>query len=128
MRVLLLALMIALLPLRGWVGDAMALDLAGPHHAAATAAPQAALPDCHTGHDAHAAHMAPASPADQASDSAQADDDCGSCSLCQICHSVVLASVLPPLPSLQLGIAAPQAGQPAVASAARKPGDKPPKS
>ncbi|MCZ8256917.1 MAG: hypothetical protein O9327_14785, partial [Polaromonas sp.] len=40
MRVLLLALMIALLPLRGWVGNAMAVDMAAQQVAMA---PQAAL-------------------------------------------------------------------------------------
>ncbi len=131
MRTLFLAFLIALLPLRGWIGDAMALDLAGPHHAAVTAAANttAGLPDCHTGHTGHGGHGGHADMSTTDSpDPAQADGDCGSCSLCQICHSVVLASALPPLPSLQLGAAAPLARQPLYASAERLPGDKPPKS
>jgi hypothetical protein len=68
MRHVLLALLIALLPLRGWVGDAMAMALVthpAAHAAAHTLAPADAEPShcaehtAHTGsagHDEHAGH------------------------------------------------------------------------
>lgn len=46
MRLLLLALMIALLPLRAWVGDAMAVSMLGHPTATAVAAASAAGPSC----------------------------------------------------------------------------------
>jgi hypothetical protein len=121
MRLLLLALMIALLPLRGWVGEVMEMEMiAGPpiaiQNIATTAYSTGARgifsinsrnspADC-TNHaeaamDLHADTPAPHDPA--------AQDDCGSCDNCQICHSVELTSdVIPgvnviPLPLLQPG-------------------------
>ena len=121
MRVFLLALMIALLPVRGWVGDVMAMELMNSstpahHHAAVSA--HAGMANCHEGH-ADAAQPTRA-------DTDHAAGDCGSCSLCQICHSVALTAVLPRLPSAVLPGAAPASSQPLYASAERALGDKPP--
>lgn len=131
MRVLFLALMIALLPLRGWVGDVMAVELAQPSPAAAHHAPapdHGAHAPCHEGHGEAAHAHAPAVDATQAasSDGEHAAGDCGSCTVCQICHSAALAAVLPQLPAAVLAAALPASRQPLYASAERALGDKPP--
>ena len=77
--------MIVLLPLRGWVGDAMAgqmlqQQLAGVASASAQVGPSVAHEDC-MGHAAPADEAAtPASPA-----------DCPTCASCQVCSPVALA-------------------------------------
>lgn len=127
MRTLVLALMMALLPLRGWVADVMAVELAqpsqgAPHHA--MAADPAPLHDCHQDHAGPAPmteQQAHAQPADE-----HAAGDCGSCTVCQICHSVAMAVMLPPLPAAALPTAAPHSSQPRYVSAERAPDDKPP--
>jgi hypothetical protein len=89
MRVLLLALMIALLPLRGWLGDAMALELAQPPAASVqhTAAPCAE----------HAVTVS-------TDEGAAGTSHHAGCGLCQICHQATAAQAdlalpaLPPLP------------------------------
>lgn len=109
MRHLLLALLIALLPLRGWVGDAMATQMAAgqiqhsqiqQHGATKTIADhqdgiwaaahfdheevaEAAEPDCaghSTGESTHAA-----------------DGHCESCAACQACNTVALSLTGPDL-------------------------------
>lgn len=90
MRHVFLALLIALLPLRGWVGDAMALAPLSAHLTGqALAAPSPAAPDaasdCH-GHTNETADMGESS---------------GACSHCDVCHGPGLAAApgpaLPPL-------------------------------
>jgi hypothetical protein len=104
MRHLVLALMIVLLPLRGWAGDAMVTQTAsavistetGFSHAYETldrtsfndqnqtlvAAP--ATPDCHEQVASH-----------QETDQTASNDHCGTCLACQACHTVgVLSSPL----------------------------------
>lgn len=102
MRLLLLALMIALLPLRGWVGDVMAMEMpAGlpfatnniATHADTTAAighihvnSEASHTPCH-GHDSAAV--------DARADNAGSHDNpgqCSHCSACQICHTVAVTT------------------------------------
>jgi hypothetical protein len=84
MRAFLIALMIALLPLRGWVGDAMAADLALaslPHQAMSVAAPVSPT----TLHADCALHAA--------SDAATPDDDGdqgAGCTACQVCHTLAV--------------------------------------
>ena len=86
MRHVFLILMIALLPLRGWVSDAMATGMLASHEAGTKAhqdtetvvadvTPTAA--DC-PGHAAGA-------------ESHAADAHCESCSVCQACHTVALS-------------------------------------
>jgi hypothetical protein len=124
MRHLLFALMIALLPLRGWVGDAMAAQMASTALA-------------HTGAAAHhTMHDAPADPALALHDCAGHDDrheqagttqgDCSTCTACQICHSVALTPPLPHRTPASLTSGQPQASHPHFASAERAPGFKPP--
>jgi hypothetical protein len=104
MRLLLLALMIALLPLRGWVGDVMAMEMAaGPSFAIKNIATSAystgtrglfsinsgnSNTEC-PGHadaamDTNGNTPEPQNPA--------AQGDCASCGVCQICHTVAVTS------------------------------------
>lgn len=81
MRVLVLALAILLLPLRGWLGDAMALDVVQP------------VASVNAAHAAHAMHdMGDMAHADEGeAQQPQAQPDCHStCTHCQLCHSVAL--------------------------------------
>lgn len=125
MRVLFLTLMIALTPLRVWVGDAMAIGSVSPSLVASQAthagAP-AAMTDC-PGHDG--SHETAA--ADPGQDLLHgSDDDCASCSSCQICHTVALAALLPRATAAAAPWATPQATLTRYASAERAPGFKPP--
>ncbi len=128
MRLLFLALMITLLPLRGWVGDVMAVERIGQ---APTAAQHASAPqrDCHE----TPAHHGPADAASHeetahatGQGSAHASGDCAGCTVCQICHSVALAGVPSPAPAATLTMALPQTQVRLHASAERAPGFKPP--
>jgi len=123
MRVLLLALMIALLPLRGWVSDVMAMDLASQSMAAAPSQVHAGMDDCPEMHAGHGQAAVP--PAPEQADT-HASGDCSHCSVCQICHSVALTPMLPLLPLPVLATVMPVSSQPLYASAERAPGDKPP--
>lgn len=88
MRRWLLLLMIALLPLRGWVGEALAGEMLQRHAPPAVAvAPThqqhaAAHEDC-AGHE-HAQAQAPAS---------QDHGDCPTCADCQACSAAVLVGL-----------------------------------
>jgi hypothetical protein len=93
MRAFLIALMIAILPLRGWMGDAMAIGMAGEQHDTAGApmahAMAAAHEDCA---GMSAASMAPAvADGSEAANHSSASGDCDSCSVCQVCNTVALA-------------------------------------
>jgi len=126
MRILFLALMIALLPLRGWVGDVMAMERLGQTPMATPAA--AAIHDecheaqAHQGQDA--AHEDVGRPDGHGSAHAQAD--CSGCTVCQICHSVVLVSTPVPASSPVLSAALPPSDVRLYASAEPAPGFKPP--
>lgn len=126
MRLLVLALMIALLPLRSWAGDLMAMDMAAQSLAAAQApAAPAAPPHWHPAHaDGQDLHHAVAPDPDHADGHVGAD--CGSCAGCDICHSVALTTVLPQALAPALPALAPQSRQPRYASAEPAPGFKPP--
>jgi len=105
MRHLLLALLIALLPLRGWVGDAMATQMAAgqlQHRAMQAEAPAAHSHEedmavAHVGHHEEAVAQAPQAMhdcADKATDkdsSHSADGHCETCAACQACHTVALS-------------------------------------
>lgn len=123
MRVWLLALMIALLPLRGWVGDAMAL--AAWPAAAASATEQ--VPPCHGdmaatmvhGQDAHAVGTAPLSHDSDGSDHA-------GCNSCDICHGTVLGGHVAFAGALQAPSAQPAPAHSRFASAVLPGQHKPP--
>lgn len=91
MRHIILALMIILLPVRGWVGDVMATEMVSGQgmylqmasHAGADQSDQTrlahAMPDC-AGHSAAA----------QDTPESEPDAHCATCSACQACHTVAL--------------------------------------
>jgi len=143
MRRLLFALMIVLLPLRGWVGDAMAMQLLSgttqaPQHTLHSTAHSGATMTAH-GAEAHvhpaallqgdcpghaAMTQAPADPPQQA-DSGDSGD-CGTCVACQICHSVALTPVTLHLGASLLPAGPLPASSHAYFSAERALGFKPP--
>ena len=128
MRYLLIALMIVLLPLRGWMGDAMATNMAintafgfenTPKTIAASAyktslsgqfgdklSRQAAPASPLQAHSDCGEHVSgEAAPAAQAHDAPDEHDKlCHSCQACQACHTVALLS---PLQAIKRGFAAP---------------------
>jgi hypothetical protein len=101
MRPLVLALMIVLLPLRGWAGDAMVTQMASAVIATQTAASLAhetldrtyfddqnqtlvaapVKPDCHEQVASH-----------QETDQTESNDHCGTCLSCQACHTIAVLS------------------------------------
>jgi hypothetical protein len=128
MRHLLLALMIVLLPLRGWVGDAMAADMAAastsPQQVVAVAAPaeMSGAPTDSAAHDDCPGH-ASASPEAPAPVS---HADCSTCPSCQACHAVGMVAGVPALPALPLPMAPPVTRHAVFTSAVPAPGLKPP--
>lgn len=104
MRHLFIALLIALLPLRGWVGDAMATEMVlaqvlmqqqGATKASAGLAPavgESAHIDLNTLEAKAALTAADCSSHASGGDSQAADAHCESCSACQVCHTVALSS------------------------------------
>jgi len=139
MRFLLIAVMIALLPVRAWPGDAMAMHtLAGSAETIEMVAASAhavraegtfysdssasPLP-CHEAAAAtdQASHAASADPCDH-TDCAQ----CTLCTLCQVCHSMILMLGAPPLPLLTLSTKLAHGDQTLLASVPRAPQLKPP--
>lgn len=103
MRHLLLIIMIALLPLRGWVGDAMATGMAATQlqHQSQTATNTIASHAHNSGGNSHfdletAVAQADWTAADCAGHASvgephAADTHCESCSVCQACHTVALS-------------------------------------
>lgn len=85
MRVFVLVLLMLLLPLRAWAGDAMVLSMA---HGAAAAA--VAMPTDHSAHDMHGGHDMPAGHAAHDA-AAQSPDDCPSHVACDVCNGPVLS-------------------------------------
>ena len=108
MRFLVLALMMVLLPLRGWTGDAMATDMAlskaaqQMHQTAAAKADAVPAHPSHEGHSDHAAHETLTdvttstvdclshADCDQTHNAGHSAGHCESCSACQACHNVPL--------------------------------------
>lgn len=93
-------LLIALLPLRGWVGEAMAGEMLGQHvaAAAATQAQQAQVPS----HDCMG-HQAAADLGGEQETAQSASGDCPTCASCQVCSSIVLATQAAPVPAAAFG-------------------------
>ena len=110
MRVLLFILMLTLLPLRGWMGDAMATSMAvaelqavaGSKIAIHSVAGKATDLRAVTGFDAEIpSHSAVAAGSDCTGHTAAADaddaDHCTPCSACGACHSASMSSTAPAL-------------------------------
>jgi hypothetical protein len=136
MRRLILAVMIILLPLRGWMGDAMAVE-------AVTGTPiaiQSIAVDAHptsgiTYFGADSGHQGlragPGQCPDHASAPAGGDDGDTSahglaCTLCQVCHTVAMNADATPLATLPLPALAPEAPFHRFTSALPARGLKPP--
>jgi len=96
----LVLLLIALLPLRGWVGDAMAGQMLVQQIAAAQAG---GAPASHAAPHHHAAAMdhdcMNHGVAPEAAPAAQSPQDCPTCASCQVCSAVALVfdATAPPL-------------------------------
>ena len=113
MRSLVIALMIALLPLRGWVGDAMAQTAVTPPmqlgaHAAVS------QHDC-------AVHSTGANVAQD-----NGTDQNDGCSVCQVCHTLALEAAAPVQALQDPARIVVSLATPAFASAERAPSVKPP--
>lgn len=118
MRHLILALLIALLPIRGWVGEVMVTQMASGHNIHPHAAPEtiadAAEPARAGGHFDH----------EEAALAAHAG--CDSCTVCQACHSVALLAEVKNQTALTNPAALPPSPLARFASADPAPGLKPP--
>jgi hypothetical protein len=145
MRTLLLALMIALLPIRGWLGDAMAVEMA--LHAMPAAAAAATVSMASAATEAHCQDAMEAMDADDGMgmqmamsghptqdpqdhathDGGGADHQgCGTCTACQVCHTVALGG-MPLVDTMRLAPQAPPAAHTErFASAEPAQGLKPP--
>jgi len=139
MRFLLIALMIALLPVRAWPGDAMAMhSLAGTADTIEMVASIAhsVRAEGNFYSDSNASPLpcheaaAAADPATQATSTDPCDHtdcaQCTLCTLCQVCHSMVLMLGAPPLPLLALSTQLAHGDQTLLASVPRAPQLKPP--
>ena len=143
MRALFFALMIALLPLRGWVGDAMATEMAMMQISHAQAAERGL--SGHTGNRVSAestplAHhaMAAVQAAHDCGESAvddrpgAADDaagqavDCHSCHSCDVCHTLALSRAFEASSPASSALSLFSARTAAFASAEAALGQKPP--
>jgi uncharacterized protein involved in copper resistance len=128
MRRWLVLLMLVLLPLRGWVGEALAgemiqqqLQQAAPAALHAMDHPNMAHAmdhDC-AGHDDHAGPAQHGQPAAQG---------CGTCASCQVCSAFALAVPVTTVQCADFGHAPPLFDAPRFASAERQAAFKPPKS
>ena len=134
MRHLLLILMIALLPLRGWAGDAMATGMAAGQVAQMRVATVNIASQAHAASvTAHFDHETPVSDsvrtvADCAGHGADDTDasHCDTCSACQVCHTVALANSTPKLASIFQAFALPHSAADQFASADAALRQKPP--
>jgi hypothetical protein len=119
MRRFVLALLIVLLPLRGWVGDAMAMEMATQAQTEPASAHESAVAG-------NAMHADCAGHAALQESEPQTQSHCESCSACQICHTVAMTSSIATLAAVHVPLAQPQAGAPLFSSAERAAGFKPP--
>jgi hypothetical protein len=133
MRRFLYVLLILLLPLRGWTGDAMAMQMAMPgQHAPAAGVAQHADAHAPSAH-AHSQPVAKLAAADCAEHVGQSDDGdapdashCEACAMCQTCHTVAVLLPLDLLAASPPGPVSPAATPPVYASADRALLLKPP--
>ena len=90
-RLIVLWILLALLPLRGWASVSMQVEMATDALVTASDAPHHASAPCH--------EAAPASADDNTSGNGHA-----SCSLCDLCHGVALVSPAAPLDAVQAAV------------------------
>lgn len=125
-RLLLIAVLMVILPLRGWMGDAMAMhSVAQVVQMAEAAAEQAMPPDCPMAH--HMERQTAHDPAPHMAHQAEpADGPCQGCDNCQLCLPVALLDLpTPPAAHWQAASPAPQRTE-AFMSAPAQAGFKPP--
>lgn len=138
MRHLILALMIVLLPLRGWMGDVMAMEaVSSAQISIISVAENDRFTLGKSGFYANSGESGlPVSPLhcpDHASalDGGSTDTDGdhaahGGCTACQVCHTVAMSADAAPLPTLPLPALTPATSFPGFTSAQPAPGLKPP--
>lgn len=126
MRRWLLVLLIALLPLRAWLGEAMAADMLA-QHAAPVAAQQSASAHGAAG-DCAGHHAKPGDAGSAAGPQAQSGEglDAANCAACQVCSTMALAFRQPQVSAPDFGAAPPVPAAFTFASAEPAPADKPP--
>jgi hypothetical protein len=122
MRHILLVLMIALLPVRGWVGDVMAAQMISDRLQPAAVAPAAT----ETAHAECPGHAAMAAQAGAPQPEAASHESCASCVTCQVCASVALLQPTAAQQPAALPLERPATGGAQFASAEPAPGFKPP--
>ena len=138
MRHLFLIIMIALLPLRGWVSDAMATGMAATQ-AQQTQVVATKLVATHTHAVSEKSHfdlenmMTEVDPTSAdcsghafAAESHAADKHCESCSICQACHTVALSPATTGVSAVFNLSTLPRAAAAQFASAPTALGEKPP--
>ncbi|MGA0569537.1 hypothetical protein ACO2Q9_02330 [Variovorax sp. VNK109] len=133
LRIAFVLVLMSLLLVRGWVGDAMAIGKVPAVHGATPAialAADAPMP-CHDAPapaSAHDMHAMVATDAAMNHDMPQhgSGDDCGTCTSCQVCHSsaVALLSGTPPAATMPQALAQRMTAH--FASAEPQQGFKPP--
>ena len=140
MRHFLLILMIALLPLRGWMGDVMAVEMTQQAISPASITTYSVANNDHSmpGMDhfytpaspAQAEHPCPdhaaASPGDGSRVDMQATTDCSTCTSCQVCHAVAVVMTAPAPATLAMAATAPLTTGSAFTSVVAARGFKPP--
>lgn len=119
MRRWLLLVIVLLLPLRGWMGEAMAADMLRQAAAGMQSHSHAVEQDARAAHghdcDGHAQADAAQPGAEDAAPQAHAD--CPTCAMCQVCSSVALSPAQAGTAGTKFSHPRPQAVQPAFASA-----------
>lgn len=129
MRRWLLVFLVLLLPLRGWVGEAMAGQVLHERMEqvqvaeAAMHAQGAVQPHHHDGDGAPHAHHGVVAQADAAT----AHGDCGTCASCQVCSSVALSPSVPIIATGGFSQPRPETSQRAYTSAEALLAFKPPR-
>ncbi len=139
MRTLLIILMMALAPLRGWAGDVMAISMAtapalAGAHAGAGPSPVAtngfarddAAVSGHAGCLGHGAIEVAVAPHPGASQDDVASTHCPTCSVCQVCSSPGLAIAVNLADVVRVAHAVPLSSGTRFTSAERAGGFKPP--
>ncbi len=138
MRRLTLAVMIVLLPLRGWIGDVMAMEAVtitnSAIHSIADYGPLTmGLIHSDENSDRLDLGTVPSHCPDHASlpgDSSNPDGEPAAhglaCTVCQVCHTVAMSTDAATLPALPLPALAPEMPFPSFTSALPAPGLKPP--
>ncbi len=130
MRHWFILIMIALLPIRGWVGDVMAAEMVTQRIAAVAQIPLQVQQQADAAADSHADCHGKAAAHNTATppegDSNTAAVDCGNCTSCQVCHSVAMAPAALADPVAPTHSAAPPLRGTHFASAEPARGFKPP--